>query len=903
MKPNKTTLKINIAVAVTSSMILTTSFASAGQIWDGGGADNFWNTTANWDSDTLPNFANAISFIGNLRNGATNNVTPDTTIGGINFTNDGSAGFTNAFTLSSNRITLGGNITTTAASAAITDIISLNMILNGNRTITTNANHNLSISGVISETGVARSLIKDGAGTLTLSGANTYGGTTITNGTIRVGATLVSGSVFGYGAVSFANVAGAGIDLNGFNATVAQLRDGGASGGNVNLGSNTLTISNIGGTYNGVISGIGGNLNVNGSTGGNFTGSHTYTGVTTIGSGNAGLSVTVMANGGVASGIGASTSAASNLVFTGAGSSTPNLRYNSASNASTDREFTLSGGGGFGVYGAGSLTFTSTANVTHGTVGAKTFLLAGNGAGGGTMGMAITDSGTGANITGINLGFANSANSGANWSLTNANNNFSGAIIHSATIYAGGMFSYASAGGGNAITFNQSTGTGGISYIGSTDKTMSGLIQANALSSGTITLGSSGAGAVNYSNAGSLGVAGASGAKGLVLSGTNTGNNILAGGWNNNTLGGAATITKNGASKWVLSGSNNYSGATVVNAGVLNIQSASALGSTTNGTSVVAAAALEIQGGITVGAEALSLNGTGISSGGALRNISGTNNFGGLVTLGSATRINSDAGTLNITNAGTITGAGLGLTLGGAGNISISSIIGTTTGTLTKDGAGTVTLGGVNTYTGATAVNAGSLIVNGSTHASSAVTVALGATLGGTGTVNGATTINGIHSPGNSPGTQNFGALTYNAGSSVLWELVGNTTASRGTNYDGINVSSALAFNGATTLTLNFNFGASAVEWNDSFWDGNYTGTNGWLVYSGATSLTGFSNLSLNPSSSWLDENGDTLASSRSTGNFFLFQSGNDIYLNFVPEPSTALLSGLGLLALLRRRR
>src|SRR5204863_9944359 len=98
-------------------------------------------------------------------------------------------------------------------------------------------------------------------------------------------------------------------------------------------------------------------------------------------------------------------------------------------------------------------------------------------------------------------------------------------------------------------------------------------------------------------------------------------------------------------------------------------------------------------------AEALTLNGTGISSDGALRNISGANSYGGDITLGSASRINSDAGTLTL--SGAIGGATQNLTVGGSGNTTLSGIIGTTTGSLTKDGSGTVILSGANTYTGA----------------------------------------------------------------------------------------------------------------------------------------------------------------------------------------------------------
>ncbi|NCX36599.1 MAG: hypothetical protein EBX19_08375 [Actinobacteria bacterium] len=154
----------------------------------------------------------------------------------------------------------------------------------------------------------------------------------------------------------------------------------------------------------------------------------------------------------------------------------------------------------------------------------------------------------------------------------------------------------------------------------------------------------------------------------------------------------------------VLSGSNTYKGATNVVQGVLRVTNSSALGGTTNGTTVSDGAALELSGGITVGAEALTLNGTGISSNGALRNFLGTNTYQGAITQTLASRINADSGTtltLDVASGNAITGT-YNLTLGGAGNITVADPIATSTGTLTKDGAGTLTLSGTNTYTGIT---------------------------------------------------------------------------------------------------------------------------------------------------------------------------------------------------------
>ncbi|MCE9530110.1 MAG: autotransporter-associated beta strand repeat-containing protein [Planctomycetes bacterium] len=194
-----------------------------------------------------------------------------------------------------------------------------------------------------------------------------------------------------------------------------------------------------------------------------------------------------------------------------------------------------------------------------------------------------------------------------------------------------------------------------------------------------------------------------------------TGATFITGGIIQNANG--ATVVKSGTGTLTLNGAGDYNGATTISAGVVNIRNATSLGSTAAGTSVTAnGAALQIQGGITVGNEALSLIGTGVSNDGALRNISDTNDYGGLITLAGAARINSDSGLLKLSNVGTIIGATFGLTVGGAGDTQIDSNIGTTTGTLNKDGLGTLTLTADSTYSGLTTISQGTLqIGNGGT--------------------------------------------------------------------------------------------------------------------------------------------------------------------------------------------
>ena len=74
-------------------------------------------------------------------------------------------------------------------------------------------------------------------------------------------------------------------------------------------------------------------------------------------------------------------------------------------------------------------------------------------------------------------------------------------------------------------------------------------------------------------------------------------------------------------------------------------------------------------------------------------------------------------------------------------------------GQLTKEGTGGLTLAGSNTYSGVTTINAGTLVVNGSL--AGGVQVNTGAALKGSGSIGGSVTVapGGLVAPGNSPGT------------------------------------------------------------------------------------------------------------------------------------------------------
>jgi fibronectin-binding autotransporter adhesin len=135
-----------------------------------------------------------------------------------------------------------------------------------------------------------------------------------------------------------------------------------------------------------------------------------------------------------------------------------------------------------------------------------------------------------------------------------------------------------------------------------------------------------------------------------------------------------------------------------------------------------------------------------------INNADGLIEFFGSSTADLATLQNNAGGTVDISALGS-TGIGMGslsgagavvlgnktLTLGGldqndtiAGVISDGRLAG---GGLTKIGSGVLRLEGINTYTGATTVNAGSLLVAGSIASSSMLNIASGSLLGGSGTV------------------------------------------------------------------------------------------------------------------------------------------------------------------------
>jgi autotransporter-associated beta strand protein len=112
---------------------------------------------------------------------------------------------------------------------------------------------------------------------------------------------------------------------------------------------------------------------------------------------------------------------------------------------------------------------------------------------------------------------------------------------------------------------------------------------------------------------------------------------------------GTVNISKQGTGNWTLSTANSYSGLTTISTGKITVTNASALGTDTQGTVIANGAELDVQGNLTVGNEALTISGTGISSAGALRLVSGDVSWAGPISTAATSRMVITSGTWNQT--------------------------------------------------------------------------------------------------------------------------------------------------------------------------------------------------------------------------------------------------------------
>lgn len=823
-------------MVIAGMITLVLSAQSATFTWDGGGGDNNWTTAVNWNGDVAPagDGSSVLAFTGETRPTPANTFAADTVFAGINLLNDRSSGKTAAFTLSGNRIVLGGNIVSTSASSSLTDTVSLPLVLNGSRTLTANSNHHLTLTGIIGETGGSYGLTKTGSGYLTLNGANTYTGPTVLSGGFvyfnsikNVGA---GASSFGAPVTVENGTITSGARLLYTGGSTATDRDFVLTSGiqfDVSSGTSTLTLNGpitstaTSGTF--LFRGVG-TFVVNGlidigaiGVGRTDTGTvylnnpdNAFTGPLGISDGT--ISTADIADSGTPCSIGRGSSITFGQTRY---ETTGRLQFTGASGGSCNRALTVNSQ--YGIYGG----------IIENTVPGQTLTLGGNVtvatdnqySPGGVLNAPLTLTGAGNGVlSGVLETRLRVIKTGAGtWTLSGANAYTGTTTVSSGTLLVDGSTAAASV---------VSVAAGGT--LGGTG-TVSGVVSLAA--GGMLAPGNAGIGTLTLAD---------TGAAALTLNGNTLAFRLSDTAGLADQLSVAGTLVLNGAN--TVSLSCPLAGAP---AGVYTLLTYSA----TSGTGTLALDRTYPNATLNVGATSVTLI------------VSGTGTFDSLVWLGDGidnawdtVTANWSAGTygdnmavifddsgsadpaVTITPAAvspfsvTVDASAKAYTLGGVG------IAGS--GGLTKSGTATLTLGGNNTYTGPTTVNAGSLALNGSMDGSS-ITVATSAsfaqsagsviagptvslTLHGNSTLAGANTYGGETIVGIG-GTPNKSVTVNNV--AALGSTAGGTTVLGG---DGYSLNRLYLGNGIAItnepLTLKGDSGRAGLAYNQTGGNGTWAG-------------------------------------------------------------------------------
>ncbi|QYM79705.1 autotransporter-associated beta strand repeat-containing protein [Horticoccus luteus] len=587
--------------------------------------------------------------------------------------------------------------------------------LNANRTIyltasaaiDTATDTTLAFAGLIQGFG---NLTKSGAGTLVLSGANTYtGNTTVSAGTLVLGtgSTLQNSTVaLNGGSLAFGLLT---------NATIGGLAGSGALAlANDSADAVALTIgaNNAANTYSGILSGPG-SLIKTGTGSLTLSAANTYSGGTTISAGTL---------------LGDATSLQGDILNNAA------LTFNQTTPGTYAG--TLSGTGSLTKTGTDNLTLSAT-NTYSGstTVSAGTLSIPADSALGqppatATPGSLTLDGGTLATTAtfelNANRGIALGASGGTFDTAAGTGLTYGGIIAGSGALTKSGDGTLTLAG---ANTFTGDTTVAAGSLV---------LGDANALQYSTVTVS---AGSLGFGHLTSANLGGLTGTAPLSLINESAAAVALTIGGSNvdgtysGALSGTGSLTKTGSGTLTLSGANTYSGGTTVSVGTLVGDATSLQGD------IVSNAALVFDQA-SAGTYAGSLSGTGslTKSGAGTLTLSGASTFSGTTTLlaGNVTLAHSDAlqNSIVIRNGGTfdfgtLTSAALGgltgsanLALVNANSAAVALSLGhnnvNTTydgvlsgaGSLTKTGSGSLTLTQAQTYVGGTTIAAGTLILN-----------------------------------------------------------------------------------------------------------------------------------------------------------------------------------------------
>ena len=411
----------------------------------------------------------------------------------------------------------------------------------------------LTVSGIISSGVAAAGMDKQGAGTVTLTAANTYTGTTTVGaGTLSLGNGGTTGRLTATSSIVIST--GANLTINRSNA-FSQATD---------LGAGVL------------ISGAGGFTQAGAGTT-TLTAANTYTGTTAIKNGTLALD-------GAANRL-----AVAGAVVLGDTGTAGKLVLGGTTTASQTLTALTTTGSGGSVVGGNAANSTLTLNIAS----SNTF--------DGTLGGA----GTNENLLAL------SKTGVGTLTLSNTANTFTGQVLSdSGTIQVtklenNGTASSVGAGADSIRLGNNATAT--LEYIGTTDSSTNKVIQigtntttntGNATILNNSTTGKLTFTAANFNQAPSVTVA-----RALTLGGSYTGaaNEIQGIIRDNNTAGGGlVSLSKTGASTWQLTGANTYTGATSVTGGVLAVNGSLANTSTTVGSGGTLQGSGSIAGSVTV---------------------------------------------------------------------------------------------------------------------------------------------------------------------------------------------------------------------------------------------------------------------------------------------------------------
>jgi autotransporter-associated beta strand protein len=423
---------------------------------------------------------------------------------------------------------------------------------------------------------------------------------------------------------------------------------------------------------------------------------------------------------------------------------------------------TVSGAGTATVSGAGTVTLAAGNTYSGGTVLNSGTLAVSNNAALGSGTLTVTGNSTVQALTSVTLANNATITNGVTETLDANGNN----LTNSGNISGQGAILARSSTGAGTVTLSGSNNYTGASTVNSGALALG---SANALPSAT-TLTVSGTGLLNLNgyNASVATISDGGVSTGVITNSAITTNTLTVSGSSASsfagTIAGTLGLTKSGSGTLTIGGINSYNGSTVVNGGGLVI-----IGSLSNTAITVAGGTLtesnsgSIAGatGFTVSGGTASLNGNNTFGGGVtisagLLNIGSSNALGvGTFNLNGGIIDNTSGAPLTIGNALTLAN---GFTFNGTGNLiqtnGAISLLGASTVTvaannltlagvisgvnsLTKSGSGTLTLGGINTFTGATLVNGGGLVLNGSLNGSSITVTNATFTEGSTGSING----------------------------------------------------------------------------------------------------------------------------------------------------------------------